>query len=762
MRKIKIFLTTLAIAGVLFATSSCVDDSESASVTELRDAKATLLQKQAELADAQAKAATKLAEVEEIKATADALIADAQNYFIRAEADLIKAKTDVINDSLRLQQANIDKALEELKIQLKIDLLELNAKLAVAQATANLKIQDTLSTLIKKYTEVTAKLNQAVVEEVVTRSVIAKLYVDLALHLVDTTKFVENYIIDQDWKILVARSEKSALEDTKKALLDFEPNADIAQQIADKEAERKAIVDKLYDLFSEIQVAIKAQEATEWIVDSIKDVIGPYERASKGAVYTNVVTLVATTTEPKIDNTYSSTYYKYTYKTGAKTIDNDGQVLYLIGYHEATKANIYAGLNTDGKYEWYAISKSDNPSTEGYYVSKAEYLAIAPLAQWKEDSAKYSKLVQFYSDTVKDLNKNLAKYKTAVETDSIALEKAKKDFDAQKKLFSDKYAESVTIDGTLYYGNALKRIDTTTLNDKAKAVDGKVFTVFNATTGWSLESIFGTLGSSILPSSWSSTPTILLDTSGGAIGALLASQNKYWDALNKLNKYSVAIYAAKSDYYNALINIAQYYAIADSLSTPLVDLKLQLADAEEVDRIKKGAIEEAKKDYQTAQNDIDGLDIVIAKLKECEVRYLKYDEVTKDENDNPIIKLSVIETVVDSITKWTGEIQKQINDKQKQIDSLEITKANVLYLDGNKSYDIEIYNPIQGIFETISISNASYNEIRVQIEANIDAQKKQSEYLAFLIDLYKKQQATYNAAIQALLAAAAEEAEEGE
>ncbi|MDR1339759.1 MAG: hypothetical protein LBK58_06890, partial [Prevotellaceae bacterium] len=72
MRKIKFFLSMLAIAGVLFATTSCVDNTESESVSALRNAKAAELNAQADYLKAQATVAQTLAAAEAALKTAQA------------------------------------------------------------------------------------------------------------------------------------------------------------------------------------------------------------------------------------------------------------------------------------------------------------------------------------------------------------------------------------------------------------------------------------------------------------------------------------------------------------------------------------------------------------------------------------------------------------------------------------------------------------------------------------------------------------------
>jgi hypothetical protein len=114
MRKIKIFLTMLAIAGVLFATSSCVDNTESDSVSELRKAKAEELKANGRYLDLKGAAEKTLADAQLILLTAQAATEEAEAEYRRALGDKEKALGEA--DKIRAEAERIKASGDSLKL----------------------------------------------------------------------------------------------------------------------------------------------------------------------------------------------------------------------------------------------------------------------------------------------------------------------------------------------------------------------------------------------------------------------------------------------------------------------------------------------------------------------------------------------------------------------------------------------------------------------------------------------------------------------
>jgi hypothetical protein len=258
MRKIKIFLTMLAVAGVLFATSSCVDNTESDSVAQLRKAKAaelnasadylkakatvdqTLATAQAALLVAQADAekaqvgylealgkkevalgeAEKLkAQAEEIKAQAVLVTAKGDSLKLAAEAAKINAQADSIIAATKIA---VDKAAEELRVIIaKNDVAIENEKIALEQAYYDLEekkieLQLEYLKLVTKfdldaavqYKELVVKWEAAIAAVLTQKEKLNDLYITkakkeslLALSIIDSTAFVKKTVLALENKI---------------------------------------------------------------------------------------------------------------------------------------------------------------------------------------------------------------------------------------------------------------------------------------------------------------------------------------------------------------------------------------------------------------------------------------------------------------------------------------------------------------------------------------------------------------------------------
>jgi hypothetical protein len=153
MRKIKIFLTMLAVAGVLFATtSSCVDNTESDSVAQLRKAKAAELNANADYLKAKATIDQTLATAEAALLQAQAKAAEAQVAYLAAlgkkeealgEAEKLKAEADKIRAQAALATARGDSlyfAAQAAKLEADAAKVIADTKIAVDQAEEALRV----------------------------------------------------------------------------------------------------------------------------------------------------------------------------------------------------------------------------------------------------------------------------------------------------------------------------------------------------------------------------------------------------------------------------------------------------------------------------------------------------------------------------------------------------------------------------------------------------------------------------------------------
>ncbi|MDU1892473.1 MAG: hypothetical protein E6767_17450 [Dysgonomonas sp.] len=132
MRKLKFYLPVLALTctGIVFTTTSCVDDSESQSVVELRGAKAEYWKAEAAHQIAQGEAA-------KIIATAEAALKNAEAKRIEIETAKIAAETEQDKQRFELELKELEATTAALIKQAEADLEK--HKLALLQAEQALK-----------------------------------------------------------------------------------------------------------------------------------------------------------------------------------------------------------------------------------------------------------------------------------------------------------------------------------------------------------------------------------------------------------------------------------------------------------------------------------------------------------------------------------------------------------------------------------------------------------------------------------------------
>jgi hypothetical protein len=152
VRKIKIFLSTVIVAGILFATASCVDNTESESVSAIRNAKAAELHANADYLKAQAavaqtlaaadaaltnaKAATEASVAKLNEAWAEKAKAEGEAEKLRAEAEKLiaegaKAQSEALAEQYKAQAAQLEAQAARIKLE---------AETAAAQAAEELRV----------------------------------------------------------------------------------------------------------------------------------------------------------------------------------------------------------------------------------------------------------------------------------------------------------------------------------------------------------------------------------------------------------------------------------------------------------------------------------------------------------------------------------------------------------------------------------------------------------------------------------------------
>lgn len=122
------FLVAALLSSATLCTTSCVDDNESASVTNIRDAKAEQLKALATLSKAQAEAAL-------IQANAEKAVKEAEAAYKQAMAEALKLDNQLQEMEVQKAQAGLEQALEAAKLQAEAALLQAKAELEDAKVT---------------------------------------------------------------------------------------------------------------------------------------------------------------------------------------------------------------------------------------------------------------------------------------------------------------------------------------------------------------------------------------------------------------------------------------------------------------------------------------------------------------------------------------------------------------------------------------------------------------------------------------------------
>jgi hypothetical protein len=330
MRKVKIFLTTLAIAGVLFATSSCVDNTESESVAGFRDAKANELNAQATylkakadyltaqaewdlivakaeagLRDAQAQAerdkgtqliaygeADKIrAQAEKIRAQADSLESDGQKELLYARANALEVRAQAYADSvkevLRLTQWQNEKLIAQAKedireiglkaaatiIQLRAAYLQLAGHLDLVAAKRYADLVDSVYYAQKEVNQLDADIRAKEVE-------IADVKLRLTAYLSDygdSALFVNKYIADTKAKIV---AEQLKLQYAEKQIAYWE-DYDVLTPVKDDSAK---LVQDTIDAYNAINELLANIEVVEGAIEANDDILASAKTAYNTAI----------------------------------------------------------------------------------------------------------------------------------------------------------------------------------------------------------------------------------------------------------------------------------------------------------------------------------------------------------------------------------------------------------------------------------------------------------------------------------------------
>lgn len=400
MKKLKIYLSMLAIAGLFF--TSCVDDKESASVSNLREAHAEQLKAEADYMKAKAAFETILANANAEKIKADVAAQNAATKMVEAqikaleienaikeaakqaeqdaliakyEADLAKEKAEIqkqknelekaLND-LKLINAKAEAELKEAEIEADIKIAELKYKLLQAQANADAQLRG----VIAQYTSLLYDINSNQVLINRAQIELADLKVELERAKL-TGEYNKELFIHNKNVAITANNVKLALQQEQ---LDYWKSL----KVEDAETKVKA-EEKLYaDIVSKLN---KAKTDRDALVDALTDAEDAYDTFIDSTKYYTRYYWSGSDIYPSTTNYYYSSYM--------------GQPHYLDGTKEAVTVMMQAmkediaiaDANYTNQKKAYAdsLAKLDDAQKANVAAQKAidEYAKT-----WKAEKAK--------------------------------------------------------------------------------------------------------------------------------------------------------------------------------------------------------------------------------------------------------------------------------------------------------------------------------------------------------------------------------------
>ena len=388
MKKIKIYVSALMVLGGSFAFTSCVDDSESSSVKEIREAYANQLKAQSELLKAQLEAdkikgAVEVllmeAQVEQVKSQTKLNEANAALAIAQTEGEKKKAESDqlIAAEELKSLQAKVKYEIEEYKYKLEqvqivaeIEMLKLKAELDKAKNQQD----EVLNKAVNDYKVYIGEVNllkktlaQAELNLVYDKAVLADLKITTEANTEASIRLYNDWIVNLESRIA---NDKKRIASWNQILTNVDA-AKLEKEIAEKTKEYEALLIKQATLYKEYNVAQAkfANGARKDLVD-FQDLVGKnstWNSMPYNMTYYSIEEINATITE--------TTKSIATYKTQIE------QKIADVAKYKAKTASLYTTLKSteaekDKLYVLYDEARSayyNDWSTANYNKMNAAY-----------------------------------------------------------------------------------------------------------------------------------------------------------------------------------------------------------------------------------------------------------------------------------------------------------------------------------------------------------------------------------------------------
>lgn len=376
------------VLGGSFAFTSCVDDSESSSVKEIREAYANQLKAQSELLKAQLEAdkikgAVEVllmeAQVEQVKSQTKLNEANAALAIAQTEGEKKKAESDqlIAAEELKSLQAKVKYEIEEYKYKLEqvqivaeIEMLKLKAELDKAKNQQD----EVLNKAVNDYKVYIGEVNllkktlaQAELNLVYDKAVLADLKITTEANTEASIRLYNDWIVNLESRIA---NDKKRIASWNQILTNVDA-AKLEKEIAEKTKEYEALLIKQATLYKEYNVAQAkfANGARKDLVD-FQDLVGKnstWNSMPYNMTYYSIEEINATITE--------TTKSIATYKTQIE------QKIADVAKYKAKTASLYTTLKSteaekDKLYVLYDEARSayyNDWSTANYNKMNAAY-----------------------------------------------------------------------------------------------------------------------------------------------------------------------------------------------------------------------------------------------------------------------------------------------------------------------------------------------------------------------------------------------------
>jgi hypothetical protein len=667
MRKVKFFLTMLAVAGVLFATSSCVDDTESESVANLRNAKAAELlaneqalkdwaaadkiRAEGEAALNKAKAETeaaialyhislgKAAETEanakELKAKANLLfaqadtikaagekalaLAQAEQFLARAEnirqKALAKAKEDEEALKVTIAQNNVTIALHEdslaqVTLQAQISLLEKQA--LALKAAANLEVA-----AAEEYAELNGYLYDELAKIVTQQGLIdgykiaiKETELALATYTIDSERFIQKFIAESEADIA---KDNLALQYAQRDLELWE-SSDVGLESL------KAEKDKL------IRDTLTAKEALEVAKAKVAELEADTVTASEAKAAAKVVYDDAIADADVVNEAYltalnnydlflSVTAGGYSY-ISTDLVANSGWLYTGPGYapkywdYEGVRYNAPSNPYDYGDMTWVIVYEDDNRRVQCYI--DLDYPVLGAVDYWFD---VYDKTTVFVPYTFEQLYSSVEDYKHHVEilksNSAAEIADAQKNYDDLQKKLNDSIASLKLLgakERTLY-----KELqDSIAFLAQAEKTLVAALEVYNAAKDkYNANPTEANLAAlDIARTAYEGLKadgTVVATANGGALGAYYRATTYRDNASNKHNVANDQYYLTNNEVKNLVANVVYAKNLLDNAKSQTAALEAAENTLETLEKLPYTTREKllfAKQDAEKAKNDL--------------------------------------------------------------------------------------------------------------------------------------------------------------